>query len=315
MVTRVSRSTSPDGTAYVRSVVAGVDPHGRSASAVVWAVEDAELDGGLLTLVSARTAERSSQDPVGQHDLGTLARRLTLTAVKQREVVGEPVAVLLDEAARADLLVVGSRTLGPGRRMIPGSTSRAVARWSPVPVVVVPEAWMQPNMATSPVVAAVHPCEPAATPADPGDREVLDFAFRRAAALRVPLVVVSAWEIPTIFAWSPPDIERMRSSYDAAMGTRLLPWRDQFPQVEVLISSVAERPAQAVLDASDVAQLVVLGRHDSAAHSDALGSTVRHTLQHSTRPVAVVPHGSREELAHNLAVGRSMHQLPWTPTF
>src|SRR3954471_2582826 len=235
MVTRVSRSTSPDDTAYtayVRSVVAGVDPHGRSASAVVWAVEDAELDGGLLTLVSARTAGRSSQDPVGQHDLGTLARRLTLTAVKQREVVGEPVAVLLDEAARADLLVVGSRTLGPGRRMIPGSTSRAVARWSPVPVVVVPEAWMQPNMATSPVVAAVHPCEPAATPADPGDREVLDFAFRRAAALRVPLVVVSAWKIPTIFAWSPPDIERMRSSCDASLGTRLVPWRDRFPQVE-----------------------------------------------------------------------------------
>jgi nucleotide-binding universal stress UspA family protein len=315
MVTRVSRSTSLDDTSNVRSIVTGVDPHGRSASAVVWAVEEAELDGALLTLVSARTDDRPSQDPVGQHDLGTLARRLTLTAVKQREVVGEPVAVLLDEAPRADLLVVGSRTLGPGRRMILGSTSRALARWSPVPVVVVPEAWMQPNMATAPVVAAVHPYAWPMTPADPEDREVLDFAFRRAAALRVPLVVVSAWEIPTIFAWSPPDIERIRSSYDAAMETRLVPWRDRFPQVEVLVRSVAERPAQAVLDASGVAQIVVLGRHHSAANTDSLGSTVRHTLQHSTRPVAVVPHGSREELARNLAMGRSMHQMPWTPTF
>jgi nucleotide-binding universal stress UspA family protein len=268
-----------------------------------------------LTLVSARSTERREHDPMGEHDLGALARRLTLTGVRQVEVVGDPVAVLIEEATKADLLVVGCRTMLPAHRMVVGSTSRPVVRWSPVPVVVVPEAWMQPSMATSPVLAAVRPVDDDAVQDDDTDSEVLDFAFTRAAALKVPLVVVSAWQVPHLYAWSPADVSRIQATYATALRTRLEPWRDRYPEVEVVSRVVAEKPADAILDMSSIAQLVVVGRHHARALSGVLGSTTSHLLYHSTRPVAVVPSGSREELMRDLDRQRASSGGLWGPTF
>lgn len=73
---------------------------------------------------------------------------------------GEPVEALIEAAAEADLIAVGCRMMWASKWMLMGSTSQVVARWSPVPVVVVPEAWMQPHLATSPVVAGVRPVDP-----------------------------------------------------------------------------------------------------------------------------------------------------------
>jgi hypothetical protein len=39
---------------------------------------------------------------------------------------------------------------------------------------------------------------------------VLAFAFERATQVRVPLIVVSAWEMPNICTWSPADVIRWR---------------------------------------------------------------------------------------------------------
>jgi nucleotide-binding universal stress UspA family protein len=307
-------STNPPEGAR-RSIVVGVDPGGRSVSALVWAAEEAQRDGTTLHLVSARPDGEPSKDPAGEHDLSALARRLTMSEVEKREVVGSPVQVLLGAAAEADLLAVGCRCLGPAQRMLLGSTSRAVACWAPVPVVIVPEAWIQPTMATAPLVAGVRPA-PLNTPssAHDQDREVLDFAFARADALKVPLVVVSAWEIPTAYAWSPEDIERLRSEHDASLTARLAPWRDAHPQVEVVARNVAEQPDRALLHASEVAQMVVVGRHHSTMLSGTLGGTARGVLHRASRPVVVVPAGTREEVVRELDARRTA-EAAWAPTF
>lgn len=297
-----------------RSTVVGVDHRGRSVSALVWAVEEAERRGTAVTLVSAGQDEVSDRDPAGQHDLATLARRLTLTGIRRREVVGDPVDALLDAASEADLLVVGCRSMRPSLRMLLGSTSRAVARWSPVPVVVVPEAWIQPSLAVAPLVAGVRPTKRGEPPKEEEtDREVLDFAFTRAAALNVPLAIVSAWEIPAVRAWSPSDIERLRAEHDESLERRIGPWQETYPEVEVSFHSVAEKPAQALLEASQVAQLVVVGRHHAAALSGILGSTAQAVLRHASRPVAVVPAGTREELFGDLDAHRKGTDRPWGP--
>ena len=314
MTTHASTSQQKDTKHARRRIVVGVDTRGRSASALVWAAGEAEREESALILVNARRGGAPS-DPPGEHDLGALARRLTSSEVDLKEVEGAAVDALLRAASEADLLVVGCRTMRPARRMIVGSTSRAVACWSPVPVVVVPEQWMQPSVATAPVVAGVRPATDTSRSDDNLDSEVLDFAFARAAALTVPLVVVSAWEIPTGLAWSPEDIDQERSRLDEHLDRRLAPWKDTYPQVEVVTRNVAENPEQALLDASHVAQLVVVGRHHSAALSGLLGSTARHVLHNSTRPVVVVPAGSREELVHELDIHRAMADVPWGPTY
>lgn len=299
-----------------RSIAVGLDSRGRSASALVWAVEEAERGGTTLTLVSARPKETSAPDPVGEHDLGALARRLSLADVTRQEVVGEPVTALLDAAAEADLIVVGCRSMRPTQRMILGSTSLAVARWSPVPVVVVPEAWIQPSMASAPLIAGVRPLEVDGSRAHKkNDDEVLDFAFARADALKVPLAVVSAWEVPTLSAWSPDEVHRYRAEHNAALEAYLAPWNDSHPNVEVSVHSVAENADQALLEASRVGQLVIVGRHHSAQLSGLLGGTARGVLSHASRPVAVIPAGTREELVRDLHAHRSLPERPWAPTF
>jgi len=311
---------SPAGTSVqvprqdiVRSILVGVDTRGRSASALVWAVEEAERNGSALTLITARPTPGGDHDPMGQHDLAALARRLTLADIRTREVVGQPVEELLRAALDVDLLALGCRSMRPAQRMVVGSTSHAVARWSPVPVVVVPETWTQPSMAADPILVGLRPSPRDTAVTDDPDREVLDFAFARAAALQVPLVAVSAWEVPTGLAWCADEIDRVRSGYHDALQERLRPWRTSHPEVEVVSRSVAEEPHQALLDGSRVAQLVVVGRHHTRALSGQLGSTARGVLRRSTRPVAVVPAGPRAALRRD--VHRVLAEQPWAPMY
>ena len=58
-------------------------------------------------------------------------------AVSQRVVMGHPAQVLLDAAAEAALLVVGSRGRGGFRGMLLGSVSRQVIARAACPVVVI----------------------------------------------------------------------------------------------------------------------------------------------------------------------------------
>lgn len=51
---------------------------------------------------------------------------------------GRPAQLLIDAAASADLLVVGSRGLGRTQEAIHGSVSHACAHRSPVPVAIIP---------------------------------------------------------------------------------------------------------------------------------------------------------------------------------
>jgi nucleotide-binding universal stress UspA family protein len=313
--THVSPSTETSQKKSNRSIVVGIDTRGRSVSALVWAVDEAERDGSALVLISA-TRGSIGTDQVGQHDVGALARRLSLMDVEQRAVEGPPVEVLLDASVQADLLVVGARTMSPARRIVAGGTSRALACWSPVPVVIVPEPWMQPSMAAAPIVAGIRPADSEHhDESGPLDEEVLAFAFTRASELRVPLVVVSAGEIPNLYAWSASDVEAARHRYDASLDERLSAWRTRYPDVEVTARNVAEKPAQAALDASNVAQLVVVGRHHSRSLSGLLGGTARGVLRGSTRPVAVVPAGARSDLVRDMKSRRDVANAGWGPTF
>jgi nucleotide-binding universal stress UspA family protein len=211
--------------------------------------------------------------------------------VEFRTPAGDVPDALLDAAEGAAVVVVGRRARSASQSLLVASTSMAVAGRSRVPVVVVPETWIQPSLSSAPVVVGVSSSLDPARPrrAGPGGHRVLAFAFARAARLRVPLIVVSAWHVPPLYGWSPDDIAGCRRQFSEALDRRLEPWKARHPHVEVVARSVAEPPDQALLEAGLVAQLLVVGRRHRSSRGLSRRSTARSVLHLANRPVAVVP--------------------------
>lgn len=132
-------------------IVIGVDGSASSVDALRWAVQQSQLVGAELHAVSSWVLPNTygwspaPADTDWQRDSETVLRRTLTEAlgatdaerVHQHVVQGHPAAVLLEAAADADLLVVGSRGHGGFTGMLLGSVSQHVIAHAPCPVVVV----------------------------------------------------------------------------------------------------------------------------------------------------------------------------------
>lgn len=132
-------------------IVAGVDGSSASIDALRWAVRQASLTGAIVEAVI------SWQYPVaygGEYlidadvDWPSNARAVLDTAldealgtqtapISHKVIEGHPAKVLVDAAAGADLLVVGSRGHGGFAGLLLGSVSEHVAAHAPCPVLVI----------------------------------------------------------------------------------------------------------------------------------------------------------------------------------
>jgi len=276
-----------------RPLVVGIGVDGRAASAVVWSAEEANRTCRRLVLVSAL-----NDQPAGafrDHDLASLARRLTLTDVQHVVHEGRASRVILDSASAdpAALIVVGRRGMSLIRRNVVGGTSLTVVAAAPCPVVVVPEEWIQPSMCSRPIVLGLRPEDPGdevRAGADDPQRGVIEFAFERADSMRVPLRVTSAWSIPPSLMRNAMEIAQCRDRFAERLGLRLAAWRELYPAVEVALESGATQPLAALLEAERGAQLTVVGRHSGATPPPVgLGSTTRALIRRAHHPVAVIP--------------------------
>lgn len=141
------------GTGHGRIVV-GVDGSPSSAQALRWAVRQARATGAEVHAVAAWTPpsmyawgpglpddvnwaedcatglEQSIKDALDAEDAGRVQRHV---------VQGHPALALLDQAAGADLLVVGCRGHGGFAGMLLGSVSQHVIAHASCPVLVVHE--------------------------------------------------------------------------------------------------------------------------------------------------------------------------------
>jgi len=137
-----------------RVVVVGVDGSRESEAALRFASDEAKLRGALLRIVCAW--EPSASGYLGeafvptpdefvhaeQHAEDVLRGALQQLQGESLEVEavaeeGGPAAVLLEQAAGADLLVVGSRGLGTAKRLMLGSVSHELAQHARCPIVIV----------------------------------------------------------------------------------------------------------------------------------------------------------------------------------
>jgi nucleotide-binding universal stress UspA family protein len=110
-----------------RRVVAGVDGSPSSRRALAFAVEEARCRGAALDAVHAW----SEHGRTGAADGEQAAR------VDQVVVPGSPGPAIVDVAAGAELVVVGSRGLGGFKELLLGSVGQHVAHHAPCPVIVV----------------------------------------------------------------------------------------------------------------------------------------------------------------------------------
>jgi nucleotide-binding universal stress UspA family protein len=292
-----TQSQSPTTSTSQSIVVVGVDGSSRNHSAVAWAKHEAARRGARLVLVGASQdytpptprfsvdyADELFEDDTRKvlegvrADLGGAEEDMPIWVGR-----GGVQSTMLRAAQRADLVVLGRRGSGAVKRMFVGSNSIAVAGRSPVPVVIVPDEWDGREGSTAPIVVGID--------RSAKDEDVLTYAFARARDLGVPLIVVHAWQLPTIYVWSADDVKEWMDEVTAELKAALEPWKEKYPEVDTMFLPQDANAAMAIVDAAAIAQLVVLGRHTGPRHLGGfhIGSTTRSVLHHAHCPVAVIP--------------------------
>jgi nucleotide-binding universal stress UspA family protein len=286
-----------DAQAGTGRVVVGVDGSVRNLAALEWAVAEAVRRARPLHLVSVAckastppapwTGDSTIQYSLAETEqmVDRLRRRFgaEVAEVTAEVPVGTPSKQLLKTLRAGDELVVGRRGVSPAERVILGSTSIEAAGRSPVPTVIVPDDWEQPQHVSGVVVAGVDGTE--------RDEPVLDFGFAGATAAGTTLLVVHAREEPPPNAWEGSHVQVWTKEAEAALVERLEPWTRRFPEVRLVCRAPAVAPGRALLDASVDAQMVVLGRFAGVHHLVGFSgfSTCRRVLHHARCPVSVVP--------------------------
>ncbi|KOX02230.1 universal stress protein UspA [Streptomyces sp. NRRL B-1140] len=292
------------------SVLAGIDGSECAAAAARWAAEEAAVRGVPLRLL--QVAPRLSGTTVPGPALERLQRmgaqlvRRTVEDLLARhpdlEVTGEqadeaPAAALLGTARDAGLLVVGTRGTGGFRDLAVGSVALRMAAAAPCPVVLVPppaSSFAEGTSATRGtglIVLGFDAHRPAG--------EAAGFAFAAADARTANLRVVQAWALPAesvsprTYVVTEEDRATWEDQEVLRLSDALRPWQEKYPRVAVATDLMLLHAAEALLNASRKADLLVVGRRtDPGAAEGRLGPVTHAVLHHARRPVAVVPHGA-----------------------
>lgn len=287
-------------------IVVGVDGSEPSMAAVRYAATDAARRGCGLRVVHvaepwahetlAREARR--REEIAEHAAvpgvyceGVLAAAAAAAREREPDVevttelrTGRVVEAFLTESARAEQIVLGSRGLGGFAGLVLGSVTMGVAGHAACPTVVVRE---EP--------AAVHGEIVVGYDSRPASQAALEYAFEEAARRGDRLRAIYAWTPPAfsplILGYTPVFDETFEAERAAALQL-LGQWREKYPKVEVVESVVRGHPVPALQDASERADLVVVGsRGLDILGSAVLGSVSHGVLHHVRCPVAVVrPH-------------------------
>ena len=116
--------------------------------------------------------------------------------------------------------------------------------------------------------------------------EALRWAARQAELTGAELQAVMAWSLPEIYSYTPRDFEgdarkALEEAIEQALG-------DQ-PRVPVIGQVVEGHAAEALIDASRDAQLLVVGRQGHGAFTGMLlGSVSQHCVAHAHCPVVII---------------------------
>jgi nucleotide-binding universal stress UspA family protein len=282
-------------------VVLGVDGSEAGRPAVEWAARFAATRHRPLRVVYVHPVQALATSvapgvlPVAPEEWRPAFERLVADVVERArqaggddlEVTGYvaegyPAGVLIDEAAAAGLLVVGSRGLGGFAGLVVGSVGIQVAAHATSPVVIVPGD-ATPTATNGPVVVGVDGSELSLA--------AVGFAFEEASFRGTDLVAVGAWTVPTGLDLAPvqTDVAEFGADADRALAESLAGFQERYPDVTVHRQVTLGSPAQVLLDAAKGAQLLVVGSRGRGGFTGMLlGSVSQTLLHHAEIPVAIL---------------------------
>lgn len=298
-----------------RTVTVGLDDSPESRAAAEWAAREALLRRLPLKIVHVQgprprqVARMPLRDPVGSRRRAQQLTDESADGIRLRhpgveviteQLTGTVVEVLGEAADHAELLVLGSRGVGGFGGFVLGSVSLGVVARAERPVVLVragEQAADEHRMDPSGVPSAAAPFRPVVLglDLDHPDDTLLDFAFDAAARRKAALRAVHAWSEPSASFHGFSGDARLHNSLERGqatlLGKVLRPWRQKFPDVEVIETSRCGGAPQVLVNDSRDASLVVVGRrvrpHSLGAH---IGHVTHAALHHIAAPVAVVAH-------------------------
>ena len=282
------------------AVVVGVDGSTRSLSAVRAAASEAVERGRPLRIVHAfiwpSLGVAVGPAVNGPSDMGmrSTAEHILTEAVTEAEkaapgirasaalVDGAPAPVLLGESRDAVLLVIGDRGLGGFGSLMLGSVALHTTAHAACPVMVV----RGQERATGPVVVGID--------GSAGSETAVGFAIAEPARLNPGLPAVHAWTafdsrgerdaLPLVY-----EPGALKDEEDRVLSESLAGWAQRYPEVAIQQELVRGRPAAALIERSQSAQLLVTGARGRGGFTGLLlGSVSQTVLHHAGCPVAVV---------------------------
>jgi nucleotide-binding universal stress UspA family protein len=282
-------------------VLVGVDESACSQQALAWAAADAGAKRAPLTIAGVVDLPRLADVPISRELVHAaqlaMRRRIDAMTARTRAVIpdvpvrscvltGDPAAELIQLAAGADEVVVGSHGTGRFGRLVIGSVGGRVAEHAPCPAVVV-RGGERPD---GRVVVGFD--------ASPHSEPALDYGFAYADAHRLPLVALHVYTIgalvyPVMPYPMPPypvveEMERFRVEALRTAEHSLGKWTEKYPDVDVR-TEVTEGPAaRELVNSTRTAGLLVVGTRGHGGLAGMLLGSVSHAvLRHAICPVAI----------------------------
>jgi nucleotide-binding universal stress UspA family protein len=282
-------------------IVVGVDGSPASDAAVSWAAHDAVMRGVTLTLMHvqdpiARTWSQAKvleevagwQEAEGRgilanaskiaHDIANDTSQITINGELQFSAPGP---TLVDRSEDAELIVVGTDGRGALARGLLGSVSSGLVRHARCPVAVIHDGELRmPDPTKAPVLVGVD--------GSSVSELATEIAFDEASRRRVGLIALHAWSNKELVEVPGVDWPAVKAEEEGLMSEALAGWQERYPDVTVSKLLVCDRPARALVETSQSAQLVVLGSHGRGRLAGTLLGSVSNAVVQSVRVPVIV---------------------------
>ncbi len=276
------------------NIIVGVTGAKVSRRAVDWAIlravqrrqaiELISVVGGAIGTVGEAEVLGAAQTAT-QQLLDAEARRVTDAGVSvtTRVESGNPVTALIEAAAGASLLVIGSDYRGAGTGPARGVHGIRIAAGAKCPVVVIPDRDLGEGMG---VVVGID--------GSSVSEHAIEFAASEADRLNEPLIAVSAWtplHTPRNAMEVYPDLylANMQSTTEEVLSLSLAGLSSRYPDLRIIRRAERGHPSHVLGTIGGDARMVVVGTHGRGAVARfLLGSISQELLSHLPTVTAVV---------------------------
>ncbi|MBJ7338121.1 universal stress protein [Mycolicibacterium sp.] len=289
-------------TATRHGIIVAVDGSPASKVAAQWAVHEAAVRGEPLTLVHVLPAplvtmwpepprslarQREWHEHHGHQIIGEAADAVEQSALRDHVTVehqtlsGNTLSTLIDLSKDAVMVVVGCRGRNASDRSILGSIPTGLIRHAHSPVAIVHDE-VRPivDSTTAPVVVGID--------GSPTSDLATAIAFDEASRRHVGLVAVHCWGEYGPYEVASIDWEQQFGEGKVALANHLAPWERRHPEVAVERRLVYGQPAYKLLEASEAAQLTVVGSHGRGGFAGMLLGSVSSAVVQAVRTPVIV---------------------------